>query len=178
MEFNNVVQIRRSVKNFTTQEVPESKLKSLFDSARVAPSWGNKQCWKFVVVKNNDTKQKIADTIGNDNSAKDGVKEAPVTVVVCADPNQSSRIDGKDYYLVDSAIAMEHLVLAAANEGLGTCWVGQFEENRIKEILHIPQELKVVALTPVGFPGSTGDAEHKRTLQDVGYAETWGNFLQ
>lgn len=177
MEFNNVLHTRRSVKNFESRDIPETKLENILNAARVAPTWGNKQCWKLVIVSDKSVKHSISEAIGNDNSAKSGVQEAPIIVVLCADPSESSTVDGKDYYLVDSAIAMEHLVLAASNEGLGTCWVGQFDEKRIKDILKIPDQYKVVALTPVGLPKGSPDTESKRTLEETVYKDQWGNYL-
>ncbi len=177
MDFNQVLQDRRSVKNFKSQEIPQDKIDSILNAARLAPSWGNKQCWKFVLVKNYETRKNISNALLNENSARMGVEQAPLTVIVCAEPEKSSEVNNQQYYLVDSAIAMDHLILAAQNEGLGTCWVGQFDERRIKEMLHIPEEYRVVALTPVGIPNETPDTEAKRDINEIAYSDSWGNYL-
>ncbi|MFZ5354725.1 MAG: nitroreductase family protein [Bacillota bacterium] len=177
MDFNQVVQTRKSVKRFKSEDIPENKLESMLNAARVAPSWGNRQCWKFVLVRKQDIKKKIAEAMLPENSAHMGVEQAPLIIVVCAEPESSAKSNNQEYYLVDSAIAMDHLILAAHNEGLGTCWVGKFDENKIKQLLKIPEHYRVVALTPVGYPDESPDTESRRTINEIGYLDGWGNYL-
>jgi nitroreductase len=80
------------------------------------------------------------------------LRQAPVVVAACADPKRSGSHNGMDYYLVDVGISMEHLVLAATDLGLGTCWIGGFDEPKVKKTLGVPNNMKVVALTPLGYP--------------------------
>jgi nitroreductase len=109
-------------------------------------SWANKQCYKYVVVRD---KAKIQELAGGYNG---WLKKAPVVLAACADPKESGSHDCMDYYLVDGGHFDAELVLAATYLGLGTCWIGGFEESKIKRILMVPGKIGAVALTPVGYP--------------------------
>lgn len=177
MDFKQVLQNRKSVKSFSHQNIPEYKIDALLDAAKLAPSWGNNQCWKIVVVREEDMKERITETLDDSNAAKQGVFEAPILVVVCAVPDSSAQIDGKEYYLVDAGIAMEHILLAASNEGLGSCWVGEFDEQKIKTLLRIPKEYRVVALSPIGFPRENTNDEIRLPISEWTFTNHWGNYL-
>ena len=129
----------------------------MLDNARLAPSWMNTQCWHFVVITDKTCIQDIAKT----GVINRWIKQAPVLILACADPHQSGENNKLPYFMVDTAIAMEHLVLSATNLGLGTCWVGSFNEQKIKTLLEIPPRIRIIALTPVGYP------KEKRTLGDI-----------
>jgi nitroreductase len=175
LDFTSVVENRHSVKHYINQEVPRQKIKGMLQSARLAPSWANEQCWKFIIVDDPSIKSGIADAIPSGNSAADAIMEAPITMVLCAVPECSGKKDGKEFFMMDAGIAMEHLVLAAVNEGLGTCWVGSFDEGKIREILDIPRMYRIVSLTPVGYPGEHSDNTNKKSIGDVAFRNTWDN---
>lgn len=177
MEFYQVMENRKSVKSFSSQNVPQNKVDNIINAARLAPSWKNNQCWKFVLVKDKTTIKALAQAVGSDNTAQKGVEEAPLVVVVCAEPNKSADINNKELYLVDTAIAMEHLILAAENEGLGTCWVAKFNEEEIRRTLVVPENFRIVALTPVGFADEKADVEARRPINEVVFQEKWGNYV-
>lgn len=177
MDFKQVLKNRKSVKSFSHQPIPESKIDALLYAARLAPSWGNNQCWKVMILKDEETIDKVAETLSNSNSAKQGVSEAPVLIVVCAVPDSSAEIDGKEYYLVDAGIAMEHMILAAADEGLGSCWVGEFDEMKIKTLLRIPGEYRVVALSPIGYSRENAGDEVRLPISEWTFTNQWGNYL-
>ena len=150
MDFYDVVKNRKSVRSYKPDRVPEDVLLRIMEAARLAPSWANKQCWRYVIVDDPGLISRVAPGM---------VKSfgAPLMIVLCADPAQSGQREGKDYYLVDAAISMEHLVLAASAEGLGTCWVaGRLEEAVIRQALGVPDNLRVVAITPLGYPAEGG----------------------
>lgn len=149
MEFTDVVKLRRSVRKFRTQEVENEKIEQILECARLAPSWANKQCWSFVIVKNKEKIKLLSKAAGVVNI---WLKKAPIIIVACGDPRLSGIRNGIEYFIVDVAIAMEHLILAAADLGLGSCWIGAFDEDRIKEVLEIPNNIRVVAITPFGYP--------------------------
>jgi nitroreductase len=128
--------------------VPESDLIYRLDCAKKAPSSMNKQCWRFIIIRDPKVIQDIAKT----SVINRWMKQAPVLIVACADPQVSGVNNNIKYYLIDVAIAFEHLILAATDKGLGTCWIGGFSEDKIKSILEIPPRIKVVAMTPVGYP--------------------------
>lgn len=136
---------RRSVRSFTGESVEDEKLTRCLEAARRAPSWANKQCWHFVVVKGKEAVDELGIVPAH-------IKNAPAVIVACGDPEKSGNIDGKPYYLVDVAIAAEHLVLEAWEQGLGTVWVGAFKEDRIRKALDMPGNIKVVAVIPIGYP--------------------------
>lgn len=166
MDFYDVIKNRKSIRKYESQKVPEDVLMRILDAARWAPSWGNKQCSRYVVVDDPAVISHLA--IGMVKTFN-----APMLIVICADPDQSGHKDGKDYYLVDAAISFEHLVLAAAAEGLGTCWVGgALNEADVKQQLGIPEKLRVVAMTPLGYPegglikGLMSDALRKMVSAD------------
>lgn len=177
MDFKQVLQNRKSVKSFSYQDIPEYKIDALLDAARLAPSWGNNQCWKIIMIKNEEIRERIAETLDDSNSVKQGVFEAPVLIVVCAVPDSSGEVDGKEYYLVDAGIAMEHIILAASNEGLGSCWVGEFDEQKIKTLIRIPKEYRVVALSPIGYPREHADDEKRLPISEWTFTNHWGNYL-
>ena len=141
MDVFEVIQKRRSVRSYEPTPVPVEKLRKVLEAARLAPSAGNIQPWHFIVVIDSDKRSKIAKgcTFGR------FLAESPVVIVGCGDQRSSPR-----WYAIDTCIAMENLVLAATGEGLGTCWIGMFNEKQIREMLKIPSHLKVVALLALG----------------------------
>jgi nitroreductase len=145
MEFMDVIVARTSVRSYADKPVEEEKLSKVLEAARLAPSWANKQCCRYIVVKD---KAKIQELAGGLNG---WLKQVPVIVVACADPKDSGDRNGMNYFLVDVGISMQQLVLAATDVELGTCWIGAFDEAKIKKALGIPENIKVVAMTPLGY---------------------------
>lgn len=148
MQFSDVIKSRTSIRNYISKEVEDEKIKYILECARWAPSWVNKQCWRFIVVRNKETIKALSKT----SIINRWLKTAPVIIVACGDPESSGVHNDIEYYAVDVAIAMENLILAATDVGLGTCWIGSFDEKKVKEILGIPNRIKVVTLTPLGYP--------------------------
>lgn len=143
----DAVSSRRSVRAFEKRAVEKEKLMKCLEAARLAPSWANKQCWHFVLVNG-------ADRVAELGMIPSHIKDAPALIVACGDPEKSGDIDEKKYYLVDVAIAVEHIVLQAVELGLGTVWVGAFKEDKIRTALGIPRNIKVVAILPIGYPAA------------------------
>jgi len=152
MDINEVFRRRRSVRSYSNQPVPEEAISRCLEAARLAPSWRNGQPWHFIVVRDLETIQKLMRTSSLAGAANLWLKDAPVVLVACAEPRVSGDKDDQPYYLVDVAIALEHAILAATAEGLGTCWIGGFSEDKVREVLSIPQQIRVVAMTPLGYP--------------------------
>lgn len=148
MNVDTVITQRKSIRSFQPRSVSDEMLESLIDIARNAPSWMNKQCWHFIVVK----KESLIEEIASTSITNRWLKRVPSIVIVCADPHLSGERGDLSYFLVDAAIAMDHLVLSATDKGLGTCWIGSFDETKLKQILGIPPRIRIVALTPIGFP--------------------------
>ena len=148
MDFKELIQTRRSVRKFRAEEVEEEDLREILEAARLAPSAINLQPWKFIVIKNDKKKRLIAQAAGG----QEFVGEAPVVIVACA-TGRGGFIGGyMESWPGGVAFSVTHLLLAAWDRGLGTCWVGDFDEEKIKEICEIPPEVRVVAIVPVGYP--------------------------
>lgn len=166
MEFFDVIRKRKSVRKYTHQEVEPEKIEQILRAAQLAPSWRNGQCWKFIVVTDPDKKQELIRCTTLFNQSWMGSEFA--IIVACGDPKHSGSRNNQPYYMVDVAIAMEHLILAATDLGLGTCWIGGFEETKVKELLAIPSEIRVVAMTTLGYPAESEGMIGKITKGFIG----------
>jgi nitroreductase len=164
--------------------VEDEKLNAVLDAVRMAPSWANMQCWRMVVVKDKEMRRKISDLSFVEsffapkgykaNPSKKALAEAPVVIVLCADPAASGTLWEQRYYLVDCGIAAENLMLAARAQGLGTVFVGVYEEEKIKALLNIPADMRVVGLFPLGYPTEEGKAgPPRKPIEEVCYQEKW-----
>jgi nitroreductase len=162
MELMDVLRERRSVRSFREGGVEKEKLNMVLEAARIAPSWQNKQCWSFIVVSDKEIIKKLGDNING------WLKGAPLAIVACGDPRQSGERNGIQYYLVDVSIAMQQLVLAATDLGLGTCWLGVFDEATVRQTLAIPDGIKVVAITPLGYPAEKEGLRDRMTRTLIG----------
>ena len=152
MEFDEVIISRKSVRSFQDKEIPEKILNDMMEAARLSPSFQNRQCWRFVVVRNKNIIKDLALRSGMISKVNFFIKDAPVVIVACADTAKSGTINNQNYYLVDTAIAFQQMMLSAWNHGIGSCWLAAFNERYVREILEIPQDIRVVALSPFGYP--------------------------
>jgi nitroreductase len=156
MDFTEVIRTRRSVRSYSDKPVPEDALKRVLEAAHVAPSANNTQPWHYIVVKDAEKREAIAHL-----SADQGfIAQAPV-VIVCVGKRYHDQWSwiGENMYLVDCAISLDHLLLAARNEGLGTCWIGAIgaaSQKELQKLLKIPHGQAVFMLTPLGYPKSPG----------------------
>lgn len=178
MELYEALEDRRSIRKYTADPVSDETLQKLLRAAGIAPSWKNNQCWRFIIVREQSRKQKLASSLPDGNPCKKAVAEAPVVLVLCADPQTSGRQDGKDYYLLDAGLAMQQLMLAAHAEGLGTCWVAWFDEAKARPACNIPEPYRVVALTPLGVPAHRPSPRPRKELEEIVFLEEWGNILK
>jgi len=162
-----IITNRRSIRAYKSDKIEDDKLEYILEAFRKAPSAKNLQPWKLVVVKSKQTREDLAIAC----NAQSFVSEAPVIIAACAKEEEAYGVMGgyMSSYPIDIAIAMEHLILAATEQGLGTCWIGAFKENLVKGILGIPENVRVVALTPVGYPSSTVDPSKRgrKSLSEV-----------
>jgi nitroreductase len=170
MDVYDAIKVRKSVREFAEKDIPEEALMRLLGAARLAPSASNRQEWRFVVVRDAETRKKLAVAAKSQRF----VGEAPVVLACCAETNGHMMMCGQPCYPIDVAIAMDHLTLCAAAEGLGTCWIGAFDEAKVKEILGIPPEMRVVELMPVGYPKIPGPVAKSRIpLEKIVRRERW-----
>lgn len=151
MEFTTVIKTRRSVRTYVDKPIPEEVLNRILEAGRLAPSACNIQPWRLVVVKDAAIRKQLADLAHHQHF----VAKAPVVIVCCGKRYEQSYNWISDHlYLIDLGIVIEHLVLAARNEGIGTCWIGAFQDQPIKKLLRIPADYDVVMLLPLGYPVS------------------------
>lgn len=163
MDFYEVIKNRRSIRAYKTDPVEDDKLIRILNAARVAPSAANRQPLSFIVVKDDKTKQKLKDAY-----SQKWFFTAPIIICACALPDMAwKRNDGKSYVDVDVTIAMDHLILAASAEGLGTCWIAAFKPKVVKEVLNIPNNIEPLILTPLGYPESIPEPTYRKPLEEI-----------
>ena len=161
---------RYSVRSYQDRAVETEKLDSILEAARLAPSASNRQEWRFVVVQDRDTRQRLMKAAKN----QPFVGEAPIVIACCAKTDNHIMSCGQACYPIDMAIAIEHMALEATEEGLGTCWVGAFYEDQAKEILGIPQDIRVVELLALGYPAKPSSAHKDRlSIEKIVMHERW-----
>lgn len=160
-----LIETRRSIRSYKDQEIEEDKLNYVLQAFRKAPSAKNLQPWKLVVIKNKKILKDI--TIACNNQTF--MEEAPVIIAACAKEEESYGTMGgyMNSYPIDIAIALEHLILAATEKGLGTCWIGAFKEQLVKDILGVPENVRVVALTPLGYPAREASIRGRKPLTEI-----------
>lgn len=151
MDFSIVIQTRRSVRSYAAKPIPAEVLGRVLDAARLAPSACNFQPWRFIVVQDAAARRQLVSLA----HCADFVAAAPAIIVCCGKRYaQEYNWMGDGLYLVDLGIAIEHLALAARNEGLGTCWIGSFRDAPLKPFLNLPADHDVIMLLPLGYPTS------------------------
>ena len=161
---------RKSVRSFTNAPVEDEKLRAVLEAARLAPSASNRQEWRFVVVRDAERRRALAGAARNQSF----VGEAPVVIACCADTDEHRMTCGQLCYPIDVAIAVDHMTLAAVELGLGTCWIGAFHEAAVKEILGIPEAIRVVELLPMGYPKDPAPKDKSRLpLDEIVHWDEW-----
>ncbi len=168
MNLLDIIRNRRSVREFKDREIPESAIDVLIEALRWAPSAENLQSRKFYFVFNEDIRNKLAQA-GLRRDFVSFIARAPLVVVACADLRIASRYGERGtqlYCIQDTAASVQNLLLAAHDQGLGTCWVGAFKEEEVKEILDMPDYLRPVVLVPVGYPAKTPKAPDRLPKDD------------
>ncbi|MBS7606358.1 MAG: nitroreductase family protein [Candidatus Bathyarchaeia archaeon] len=167
MDFYEVIRTRRSIRSYKPDPVPDDVLTRILEAARIAPSGSNRQPWKFIVVRDEELKRRLAIACHNQMF----IAEAPVVIVACGYNIHWNRGEymGDLSMLVDVSIAFTHLILAARAEGLGTCWIGSFSNEEVKRILGIPKDVNVVAITPLGYPRDEdfGEPGPRKPLSEI-----------
>jgi nitroreductase len=165
MSVLRIMKERRSVRRYKPEPIPEEVLLRVLEAARFSPSGKNLQPWKFIIVKDNKVKKRLAEA----SLEQSFIAEAPIVVVACGFPDECYSRMGNymKSWPVDVAIAVEHLILQAQEEGLGTCWIGAFEEKEVKLILQIPDNVRVLALTPLGYPDEIPLSRGRKSLDEI-----------
>ena len=163
MEVFEAIRKRNSIRAYSDKPVPEEKLLAVLEAARLAPSGRNSQAWKFIVVRDVEVRQ----ALGRATGGQAHVYAAPVIIAAVATDPDSLMPCGIIAYPVDLAIAIDHMTLAALELGLGTCWIGAFSQEKVKEILGVPEKYRVVSLLTVGYADETGRPKTRKSLEEI-----------
>ncbi len=164
MDVSKAIEERRSVRNYTGEIPSEEVVYSIIESGRLAPSAANRQPCRFVVVWDREKIRKIA------KASMHFLSKAGVIIVGTAEPKLSPK-----WYPVDLGIALEHMVLTAQTQGLGTCWIGAFNEEEIKSILEIPKNVTIIAMIGVGYPKLIPNPTSRKNMEEFAYRDKWKN---
>jgi len=184
MQTLEAIKTRRSIRKFSDQPVEPEKLQAVLEAVQRAPSWSNLQCWSLVVVESQAVREKISEisfvesffsTYGyKSNPAQKALAQAPIVIVACANPSKSGDLNQQPYYMTDMGIATQNLMLAAHDLGLGSVFVGVFDEEKLKDLLGIPAYIRVVGLFPLGYPaGEPKSGPSRKALDDFVHYEKW-----
>lgn len=169
MEFAELIRRRYSARAYKADPVPEAVLARVLEAARLAPTAANRQPFRVLVIRTEGRRQELGRLY-----QRSWFVEAPLLLAVCSLPAEAwVRRDGKSYADVDAAIVMDHLVLAATSEGLGTCWVASFDAAAARELLALPEGVEPVAFTPLGYPADQPPEKKRKTLAELVRRERW-----
>lgn len=179
--FFHVIGKRRSIRKYTKEKISDEHIRIILDAARVAPSTNNSQPWRFIVVKDQDTKELLTLAASNQRF----IANASAIVVILGDRSASCcPSNPSQWHIQDTMIAAEHIVLAATALGYGSCWVAMLDARRkddlevLKTALHIPDGMEVVALVTLGVPNENPSARPRKELHEIAFSESFGNPLQ
>jgi len=176
MEFDDLIKVRHSCRNYSSEPLEEKTIEAILEAGRVAPSAQNKQCWRYIVVKDAETIRKLAfhSLVGTTNYF---IKDAPVVIVACADTNAALRYNSQDYYLVDVGISFHQMMLAGWNLGVGSCWLAGFNEGVLKRMFGLGENIRIVGFSPFGYPkekglyaklvGLVAHSSHRKGLEEI-----------
>ncbi|MEM3700749.1 MAG: nitroreductase family protein [Candidatus Bathyarchaeia archaeon] len=180
MSIFEVIEKRRSIRRFKPEPVKNGDLRKILEAGRLAPSGGNRQPWYFIVVRDAETRRALSIAANNQKF----IADAGVIIAALGDPSASSvkmpytpsttRIS----HLQDPMIAIEHMVLAATALGYGTCWIGAFNQEEVKRILKIPENLAVVALLPIGVPDESPPPRPRKAFKEIFFKDSYGVSLE
>ena len=176
MDVLEAIRVRRSTRSYMSKPVEKAKLERILEAGRLAPSASNKQPWHFIVVTDPSVRTALRVAHERDPFYKSTshLLEAPVVIAACADPSKAwVRRDGEEYWKVDISIALQNMVLCATEEGLGTCWIAAFNEDATRRVLNVPDGIRIVALTPLGYPAESRAATDRKPLDEIVHNDRW-----
>jgi nitroreductase len=175
MDVLEAIEGRRSIRAFRNKNVSPETVEKLINASRLAPSAGNIQPWKFIIVRKPEIKKELVEAA----LGQTFIEESPVVIVVCADENLSSQgygLRGKTLYcLQDTAAAIQNILLAAHSLGLGTCWIGAFHEEDVATTLKTPRGVRPIAIIPVGYAAEKPSPRSRRPIDQIVYHETFSD---
>ncbi len=157
----DLAKLRYSVRNFMDRPVEEEKLQYILECGRIAPSAANCQPWHIIVIRDLEMRKKLCTTYN-----RSWLIQAPVILIICGDHHIGwKRNDGKDHTDIDAAIIVDHMTLAATEQGLGTCWICNFDARQCSEMLHLPANIEPIVYLPIGYPGKEPDDRNRHLVR-------------
>jgi len=170
MNFQALIRTRYSVRAYKPDAVEEDKLTRILEAARIAPTAANRQAFRIIVLPTKGREAELHRIYG-----RDWFVQAPLVLAVCAVPSEAwvRKADGWNAAEVDATIAMAHIVLAAAEEGLGTCWIAAFDPGAARDVLGLPPDVIPAAFTPLGYPADTPAPKKRRPLTELVRRDRW-----
>ncbi len=169
MTVSEAIKQRFSVRNYQPRLPEQEKLARVLEAARLAPSASNRQEWRFIIVAESARRAQLMEAA----RGQAFVAEAPIVIACCAKGDEHTMTCGQQCYPIDVAIAIEHMALQATAEGLGTCWIGAFHEDKVKHILNIPADIRVVELLTLGYPAKPQPPRNRLSIEEIIMHEQW-----
>jgi len=179
MDVFEAIKGRRSIRKYRPDPVPDAVVDEVLEAVRWAPSWANTQCWEVIAIREPEIKAKVAEALPPTNPSLSSLRDAPVLLVFCAIRNRSGYKKGEvttdkgDWFMFDIGLAMENLCLAAHSLGLGTVIIGLFDAKKVEILLGVPENVSVVAMTPLGYPQGEVSAPKRKELTDFVHFERY-----
>ena len=176
MDVFEAIKTRRSIRAFRPDLIPRESIRKILDAARYAPSAGNLQSWEFILVEDISNIIKLCDAC----LEQQFILRAPLIIVVCTDTDRSAVLYGSRgkyfYSMAEVCAAVQNLMLAAHSLGLGTCWVGAFDEQKVRAYLNLPAAVVPIAIIPVGYPELIPQTPQRASIGDITHFEKYGKF--
>ena len=171
MDFEKLIQMRYSCRHYSNNVVEDNLLAKILEAARLAPTAANRQPFQVIVIKTQDKEEDLLKIY-----PKDWFVQPPLILCVCCQSDIGwlrKKYDQQSYAVVDAAIVVDHITLQAADLGLGTCWIGDFNPQVAREFLSLPAEVQPVAFTPLGYPLDQPAPKRRKDLKDLVRYDTW-----
>ncbi len=184
MELLEVIKGRRAVRKYKPTPIKDEDLNAILEAARWAPSWRNSQCWRFILVRDPEIRARLAETLPETNLALPAIEEqAPLVIVACAElgksgysrKGQRATNKGEWWYMFDTALALQNMVLMAHSLGLGTVHVGRFDAAKAAQILELPENIVVVEMIPLGYAAEQPEVKSRKELSEIVFHDKYGH---
>jgi nitroreductase len=169
VHFSDLIQTRYSVRAYRPDPVEEEKLKRVLEAAQLAPTAANRQPFRLIVIRTEGREEELKRIYH-----RDWFRQAPYVICACGLPEEAwVGKDGISYLWVDVAIAMDHLILAATELGLGTCWVAAFDKEAARQVLDLPEGVEPILVTPLGYPADHPEPKERKELSQLVRYDRW-----
>ena len=171
MDFNTLIHKRYSCRHYSPDQIEEGKFNQVLEAARLAPTAANRQPFQIIIIKTAGNEEKLMGIYH-----RDWFVQPPLVLCVCSQPAEGwlrKKYDNQSYAAVDAAIVVDHITLQAADLGLGTCWIGDFNPQAARDFLKLPADVEPIAFTPLGYPLDEPKPKARKALEDLIRHDTW-----